>query len=46
MGMATDLSGEVLSNPLPLPGADKPTAIVYFDGFNLYRRALENTPNK
>lgn len=24
----------------------KPTAIVYVDGFNLYRRALENTPYK
>lgn len=42
---ATDLS-EVLGNPLTLPDVSKPTAIVYVDGFNLYRRALKGTPYK
>lgn len=31
---------------LTLPRMKKPTAIVYVDGFNLYRRALDGTPHK
>ena len=41
---ATDLLVEVLGSPFTLPDVSKLTAIVYIDGFNLYRRALENTP--